>query len=284
MLVARPWAMAVAALGHLVIGLWIWWVPAPSQSGAVALGSGGLELAMGPAGSTAGATTPSEAPLVPVVAAEAAAEPVATSEPVAPLAPPPMAVAATAELPPPPPVEPEAHEMPVPSAPRPERLTEAAVVPPPATVTAKAAARPRQPRPAPPKMAATPPPAPQGNATGRAGEGAAPDAGTGDASAGGGRPGDRQDYLATLAAWLERHKEYPQQARARRQEGVVLLRFTIDRAGRLLNWRIDQGSGYAALDREVEAMLRRATPLPPLPPEMTQAELELAVPIRFRLR
>ena len=87
-----------------------------------------------------------------------------------------------------------------------------------------------------------------------------------------------------IAAWLERHKEYPQQARARRQEGVVLLRFTIDRAGRLLNWRIDQGSGYAALDREVEAMLRRATPLPPLPPEMTQAELELAVPIRFRLR
>lgn len=96
--------------------------------------------------------------------------------------------------------------------------------------------------------------------------------------------GDRQDYLATLAAWLERHKQYPLQARARGEEGTVLLRFTIDRDGRLLSWRIDRGSGSASLDREVGTMLQRAEPLPPIPDAMAQAQLELTVPVRFRLR
>jgi protein TonB len=121
-------------------------------------------------------------------------------------------------------------------------------------------------------------------ATGRAGAGAAPDTGSGDATPGGGRPGAAQDYLARLAAWLERHKDYPRAARLRREEGTVLLRFTIDRSGRLLDWRIERGSGHAALDREVAAMIGRADPLPAMPAEMPQARLELTVPVQFRLR
>jgi protein TonB len=121
-------------------------------------------------------------------------------------------------------------------------------------------------------------------AAGKSGDTEAPDSGSGDQSAGGGKVGDRHDYLATLAAWLERHKQYPRQARARGEEGTVLLRFTIDRLGRLQAWRIDRGSGSAALDREVGTMLQRAEPLPPMPDSMAQAQLELVVPIRFRLR
>ncbi|MDX5334250.1 MAG: hypothetical protein LPK58_09395, partial [Gammaproteobacteria bacterium] len=42
-------------------------------------------------------------------------------------------------------------------------------------------------------------------------------------SAGGGMPGAEADYLATLRAWLERHRQYPRQARLRRLEGTALL-------------------------------------------------------------
>ncbi|NCC36784.1 MAG: energy transducer TonB, partial [Chloroflexia bacterium] len=64
--------------------------------------------------------------------------------------------------------------------------------------------------------------------------------GTGAASARG--------YHGTLAAWLARHKRYPEQARRRQQQGTVRVTFTIDRQGRLLSHRIASSSGHPLLD------------------------------------
>jgi protein TonB len=38
------------------------------------------------------------------------------------------------------------------------------------------------------------------------------------------------------------------------------------------------------LDQEVLALLTRATPLPSLPPQMRDDQVELNIPIRFRLK
>lgn len=99
-----------------------------------------------------------------------------------------------------------------------------------------------------------------------------------------GRPGADADYFAVILAWLEKHKEYPRQSQLRRQQGTAVLHFELDREGRVLSYRIRTSSGFPELDREVEAMLKRAEPLPPMPAEMTQARLELQVPVQFRLR
>jgi protein TonB len=64
----------------------------------------------------------------------------------------------------------------------------------------------------------------------------------------------------------------------------VLLSFTFDREGRVLAHRIARSSGHSSLDREVAAMLERAQPLPPMPDTMTQARLEVTVPVLFALR
>jgi len=99
-----------------------------------------------------------------------------------------------------------------------------------------------------------------------------------------GRIGPPPDYLFLLRVWLERHKEYPRLAQARRQQGRAMLRFTIDRQGRVTSQRIERSTGHAILDREVEAMIRRADPLPAPPPDMPQDHLELIVPVEFFLR
>lgn len=114
-------------------------------------------------------------------------------------------------------------------------------------------------------------------------DGAAAGAGAGSAT-GGGDPGEVADYLARLQAWLERHKEYPRHARQRRQEGTVMLYFVMDREGRVLDYRVTESSGYDLLDRAVEEMIQRAQPLPGMPAVMTQARLELRVPVQFYLR
>ena len=90
-------------------------------------------------------------------------------------------------------------------------------------------------------------------------------------------------YGAVLLAWLERYSDYPRAARLRRQEGKVMLRLTIDRAGRLLAAEIAETSGFELLDQAALDTARRAAPLPPLPAEEKSDRAVLLVPVLFAL-
>lgn len=94
----------------------------------------------------------------------------------------------------------------------------------------------------------------------------------------------RAEWQGNIAAHLERHKRYPYEARQRRQEGEVLLRFTLNQHGEIVAAELVQSSGYFQLDREVKAMLRRAQPLPAPPEELLRRKLQVVVPIKFALR
>jgi protein TonB len=94
---------------------------------------------------------------------------------------------------------------------------------------------------------------------------------------------------AVVATWrnqivtiLERNKRYPSEARSRGEQGVTRLAFSIDRQGRLLSSRIVASSGSAALDAETLAMVQRAQPFPPPPPDL--AGSEMTVPVSFNIR
>jgi periplasmic protein TonB len=91
-------------------------------------------------------------------------------------------------------------------------------------------------------------------------------------------------WESLLLKHLQEFKSYPLEARRRNEQGVVLLAFSIDRNGHVVSRRIVKGSGYADLDAEVMALVERAQPMPAFPPSMTEAELNLTVPIRFSLR
>lgn len=92
-----------------------------------------------------------------------------------------------------------------------------------------------------------------------------------------------QTWENRLLTHLERYKRYPGMAQQRRQEDVVYLRFTMDRSGRVLNWNIERSRGYALLDREVNALIQRASPLPAPPDEVAGASIEMVVPVEFFL-
>lgn len=64
----------------------------------------------------------------------------------------------------------------------------------------------------------------------------------------------------------------------------MLLYFVVDREGHVLDYRIEQSAGHAALDEEVQKMIERAQPLPAMPDTMDKETLELVVPVQFFLR
>jgi protein TonB len=91
-------------------------------------------------------------------------------------------------------------------------------------------------------------------------------------------------WETSLVKRLNQFKRYPGDAQSRGVEGVVLLSFSVDRAGRVLSHQIVKSSGHPELDAEVTSMIERAQPLPAFPASMTDDKLDLTVPIRFSLR
>lgn len=94
----------------------------------------------------------------------------------------------------------------------------------------------------------------------------------------------RTSYLGSLLAHLNRYKQYPAEARAARIQGVVMLRFCINRQGKLLSAQIVKSSGKPALDRAAMAMIEQAQPLPEMPAAMVEETLDAVVPVHFSLR
>lgn len=57
--------------------------------------------------------------------------------------------------------------------------------------------------------------------------------------------------------------------------------FTVSRGGGVSGVRVSRSSGNPALDNEALATIRRAQPLPPIPPEVPQSSLTFPVPFSF---
>jgi len=91
------------------------------------------------------------------------------------------------------------------------------------------------------------------------------------------------EWQARLRAHLERYKRYPREARQRGEAGEAILRFVVDRHGNVLDSALARSSGVPALDRETLEMIRRAAPLPPMPPEVAGQEKGFTIPVRFGL-
>jgi periplasmic protein TonB len=90
-------------------------------------------------------------------------------------------------------------------------------------------------------------------------------------------------WQSLVAAWLSAHKSYPDEARRRGDEGRVVVRFTVERDGRVRDASVVTGSGSALLDNATAALLRDAT-LPAFPPAMSRDRITITTAIRYSLR
>jgi protein TonB len=102
------------------------------------------------------------------------------------------------------------------------------------------------------------------------------------ASAASAQPAISSNWQGELAAWLEAHKTYPDQARRRGEQGHGSVRFTVDHSGQVLDVAIVSSTGSSILDEAIERMLRGAR-VPPLPANMDETQVTVTVQIRYAL-
>lgn len=111
--------------------------------------------------------------------------------------------------------------------------------------------------------------------------------GTGTSAAPGSDPRARAqeaDYYSLINAHLARKKRYPTEAKKARQQGVVTVRFTVDREGAVSGIAIKRSSGHDILDQATLDLLQRVAPLPRMPASLKKDSVTLSLPIDYSLK
>jgi protein TonB len=86
-------------------------------------------------------------------------------------------------------------------------------------------------------------------------------------------------YNALVFGHLQRFKRYPRGLRG--VEGTVMLRFVLDRTGRVIESVVTKSSGNRALDQEALESLQRASPFPPFPAAKPGDQDSYVAPVAF---
>ncbi len=89
----------------------------------------------------------------------------------------------------------------------------------------------------------------------------------------------RANYAGRVQSHLARYKRSPGGG----HRGRAVVRFTISRSGRVTSVRLSRRSGNSAIDRAAIAMVRRASPFPPIPAGMN-GRMSFTVPVSYASR
>lgn len=91
----------------------------------------------------------------------------------------------------------------------------------------------------------------------------------------------RKAYLDALPPLIRPYQRYPLPALRAGREGTVIVRFVLERDGRLRETGILQSSGDALLDQAAAAAIARVPHFPAFPPELPDESLPIELPVRF---
>jgi protein TonB len=90
-------------------------------------------------------------------------------------------------------------------------------------------------------------------------------------------------YLNDLRQLLESKKEYPIAARRMGHRGRVVVRFVLERDGRVRTAEIVQGSQSEILNRAARGLIARLHDVKPFPKEVSLTEWAVVVPIEYQM-
>jgi protein TonB len=90
------------------------------------------------------------------------------------------------------------------------------------------------------------------------------------------------DYLARLKQQIQGEWTYPEDARQVGMGGELLLVFTLNKAGTLLNIQLVETSGFPVLDNEALRAVKAAAPYDPFPPHMGDEPWNISAIFRYQ--
>lgn len=90
-------------------------------------------------------------------------------------------------------------------------------------------------------------------------------------------------YTQLISLWIQKFKVYPEEARQRGIIGESVVRIRVDRRGNVRYYALERTTGSEVLDRAAIDMIRRANPVPAVPNDYPEGELqEFLIPVSFK--
>ena len=99
----------------------------------------------------------------------------------------------------------------------------------------------------------------------------------------GGISSGAEDFRLALRTAIEQKKEYPALARARHQQGQVLVGFTLTKEGHIIDIHLVKPTVYEQLNQAALATIQRVGFFKPVPDEISPGDWNVSVPINFKL-
>ena len=93
----------------------------------------------------------------------------------------------------------------------------------------------------------------------------------------------KNSYLSKVKRTIEQRKRYPKAAKRLKQKGVVTIRFTIMKNGKIKNLMIVKRSKYKRLDRSAINTVRKIVSFEPIPRELNEKSMTVTVPIKYEI-
>lgn len=87
-------------------------------------------------------------------------------------------------------------------------------------------------------------------------------------------------YLGSIRTHIEKFKVKPKS----RAKGTVVVRFTVDREGKVVSREVATSSGTPELDAAALSAIDKAAPFPKFPEDISREQIVLSLPFRFVLR
>lgn len=88
-------------------------------------------------------------------------------------------------------------------------------------------------------------------------------------------------YTQVISSWVKKHMQYPKLAAKRGIHGQAMVRIRLQRNGELVWAKMERETGEALLDHEAINVMKRASPMPPAPPDVQGGEMEFLIPVKF---
>jgi TonB family protein len=92
-----------------------------------------------------------------------------------------------------------------------------------------------------------------------------------------------KDYVRRAGDHIAKFRRDPFTNNRTIMKGRVVVRVTVARDGKLLDVAVVQSSGNATIDASELDTVRRAAPLPPLPPEVTKPSMKMDMPVNYEV-
>lgn len=97
-------------------------------------------------------------------------------------------------------------------------------------------------------------------------------------------PNSLSVYVGSVIQMIEREKRYPPAALRRGQQGRVVLSLKLGVGGEVLSASVAEPSPFQDLDDASLETIQRIKRFPPLPHDLKQSEIDLKIPVEYKLQ